>query len=622
MTIQELSASPEQILELWNSREGMKAEATFKLGCKPKAREKQLINSMGGIYRIDTERGKAKVVIGHYSNNQQTYTYALEVAAAPRTDLDANHAGEVEIIDCINDLASPGGGGAYFDGGDYNWTGEKGKLKGIPQSAKSIKEIAYKCGFDHNSHLSKAKKPCLLFINLKCRVIEWLGSKGKTHIQTTPFARDIAETVSKLVYLMPSYHGEGYGRTYTSTLTKKKTAIEYLVNFLIERNKAVDANPNLIVVDRLTQSTVWYRIRPFMMADYDKGIFKPKKSWGDTRRYLTSIIDDLCQGELLYQGEEIFPRQSLSREDLGIFAAAKGMMLYKGESYPVSIDNIKKIADKGIAVWAVEKEGIPNIIAPFTAEYGIALVTSGGRFTKYIKQLIENVKDIGSVPQIVVDFDAVGDDIARSTYTPTAKIGVYRDIVPWLQANGYPEITEADIEESYTPPKGIPIYDEYLENHRIELDSIIAKTSGEALFKYLLYKSQLPEFAPDGFNITRVTTIPDNDAFYSEAVQAALVKYDRAKHSIVRKLDKLIDVRLDDEITEIDEENVAVRELKPIPDKNKEIKDRLTEIIVDDKEIETESKNTVDLINDLVSKIESKEAENLHVDSPDQIDEK
>ncbi|MGB7635056.1 MAG: hypothetical protein WBL68_15145, partial [Nitrososphaeraceae archaeon] len=255
MTIQELSASPEQILELWNSREGMKAEATFKLGCKPKAREKQLINSMGGIYRIDTERGKAKVVIGHYSNNQQTYTYALEVAAAPRTDLDANHAGEVEIIDCINDLASPGGGGAYFDGGDYNWTGEKGKLKGIPQSAKSIKEIAYKCGFDHNSHLSKAKKPCLLFINLKCRVIEWLGSKGKTHIQTTPFARDIAETVSKLVYLMPSYHGEGYGRTYTSTLTKKKTAIEYLVNFLIERNKAVDANPNLIVVDRLTQST-------------------------------------------------------------------------------------------------------------------------------------------------------------------------------------------------------------------------------------------------------------------------------------------------------------------------------------------------------------------------------
>ena len=190
------------------------------------------------------------------------------------------------------------------------------------------------------------------------------------------------------------------------------------------------------------------------------------------------------------------------------------------------------------------------ILAPFTAEYGIALVTSGGRFTKYIKQLIEQVKDIGSVPQIVVDYDAVGEDIARSTFTPTAKIGIYRDIVTWLRANGYPEFTEADVEESYIPPKGITIYDEYLEHHRIELDSVIAKTNREALFKYLLYKSQLPEFSPDGFNLNKVATIPDNNAFYSDGVQAALIKYDRPKGSIVRNLNKLIDDRLNEEITD------------------------------------------------------------------------
>ena len=140
------------------------------------------------------------------------------------------------------------------------------------------------------------------------------------------------------------------------------------------------------------------------------------------------------------------------------------MMLYKGESYPVSIDNIKKIADKGIAVWAVEKEGIPNIIAPFTAEYGIALVTSGGRFTKYIKGLIENVEDIGFVPQIVVDFDAVGDDIAAYlNYTPTAKIGVYREYM----YHGYKQMAirkllRPILKKYDTPPKGIPIYDEVL----------------------------------------------------------------------------------------------------------------------------------------------------------------
>ena len=59
-----------------------------------------------------------------------------------------------------------------------------------------------------------------------------------------------------------------------------------------------------------------------------------------------------------------------------------------------------------------------------------------------------------------------------------------------------------------------------------------------------------------------------------------------------------------------------------IYDKNKEIRDRLIEIVADDKEIETESKNAVNLINDLVSKIESNEADSLHVEKPSEIDEK
>ena len=56
MTIQELSSNPKPILELWNSREGMKAEARFNLGCKSKVRERQLINSLNEIYEIDTEK--------------------------------------------------------------------------------------------------------------------------------------------------------------------------------------------------------------------------------------------------------------------------------------------------------------------------------------------------------------------------------------------------------------------------------------------------------------------------------------------------------------------------------------------------------------------------------------
>ena len=313
MTLQKLSTSPGLIMELWKSREGMKPEATFKLGCKPKVRERQLINSLNEIYKIDTERARAKVVIGHYSDSQQTFIFAIEVAAAPRSDLDANHAGEIEIIDCINDLASPNGGGAYFDGGDYQWTGEKGKLKGIHLSATTIKEIAIKCGFNNNPHLSKVKKPCLIFINLRCRVIEWLGAKGKTHIYTRPFASDIASAVSYLLYKMPSYHG--HGLKWTDSLDESNDDssgeyVEYLRNFLIERRRAVEADPSLTVKDRLTQSGVWYRIRPEMIRNG----FRPRNrstdskgrtiyDWGSTRMGLTKRIRKTI--EELWPGEDI-----------------------------------------------------------------------------------------------------------------------------------------------------------------------------------------------------------------------------------------------------------------------------------------------------------------------------
>lgn len=157
---------------------------------------------------------------------------------------------------------------------------------------------------------------------------------------------------------MPSYHGEGYGRPYERSSSEKdedQNAIKYLVDFLLNRKKDVDKDPSLKMRDRLTQSSVWYRIRPIMI---DAG-FEPKKSWTQTRRYLTSIIDDLCKGTLLYKGEEIFPGKSTTREDLGIVAAAKGVMFYQGNTYPISIDNIKELAKKELAFVLSKKKEYP-----------------------------------------------------------------------------------------------------------------------------------------------------------------------------------------------------------------------------------------------------------------------
>jgi hypothetical protein len=598
MTVQEVSDNPELIQQLYNSREVMQPEAKFKLGCKPKVREKELIDSLAESYEIDYDTAKAKVVLGRYSDDQQTFCYAIEVVIAPRTDLDDYHAGEIEIIDCINDSTSPDGNGTYFYGGDYRWTNKKNRTV----YSSSINDILHECGFNTNEiYFSKRRKPCVLFINLRCRCIEYLGAAGKTHINTKPYADDIAKTISKLAYLMPSYHGEGYGRQYESSpKDEDQNAIKYLVDFLLERKKDVDKDPSLKTIDRLTQSSVWYRIRPIMI----EAGFKPKKSWTQTRRYLTSIIDDLCKGKLLYHGEEIFPGESITREDLGIVAAAKGVMFYRGETYPVSIDNIKELAGKGIAICVVEKEGIPLLLAPHAAKYGIALVTTGGRLTEYVKDLIEEIKEIGSIVWTLVDFDAVGDDIANSTRTPTPNIGIDRDIVKWLQQNGHPHLTQGEVEEEYKPPKGIPINDEYLAHHRIELDSIVAKVGAKALWEYVLYRSQLPEFSPEGFNLNKVVTMPGNEEFYPPEVKDAIVKLDRYKDKLLEGLDNHIEDLLGDDRTQIVNENEHARELKTIEDKNNEIKERLNEIVTSDDDIRPKAAKIVDIVSDLLSKIE------------------
>jgi hypothetical protein len=35
--------------------------------------------------------------------------------------------------------------------------------------------------------------------------------------------------------------------------------------------------------------------------------------------------------------------------------------------------------------------------------------------------------------------------------TDTPKIGITRDTIKWLQQNGYPDLTEGEIEEEYSP---------------------------------------------------------------------------------------------------------------------------------------------------------------------------
>ena len=91
----------------------MPPESKFKLPYRysRKEREQELIDNLAGIYSIDRSRAYARVVTGTYREVDsgpeekplRVFNYALEVAIAPRKDLDQRHAGQITIIGGVND---------------------------------------------------------------------------------------------------------------------------------------------------------------------------------------------------------------------------------------------------------------------------------------------------------------------------------------------------------------------------------------------------------------------------------------------------------------------------------------------------------------------------------------
>ena len=248
-----------------------------------------------------------------------------------------------------------------------------------------------------------------------CPVLDWLGSAGKTHIDLQPFASDIAKAVSSVAYKMPTFRGyddrtkiredSSYYKPYVYT------AKDYLIDFLKQRKKAVEQNPSLKVTDRITQSTVWYRIRPIMVENN----FQPRKTWGITRETLQNEINEICR--------ELWPDEDILREDLGIIASARATMYYNGMSYPVSIDNVKNLAENGVVVIVIEKEGIADVLTSFADKYGVALVHTKGHFVEYCKDLIEAVEESGGNVATLTDYDAYGIKIANGARIDILELG-------------------------------------------------------------------------------------------------------------------------------------------------------------------------------------------------------
>jgi|GEM_PF-1234768 len=514
MTVQELLNDQKQIEELYYAMKRMQPERHFKFPYNRKERERELIGLLSSDYNIMTDRAHAKVTSGYYNDGTISFTYSLEAAMAPFNDGSDARAGEIEFIGNINSGMHLDSGESLFSGGNFRWYDKSGNRL----TSSSVRGILHECGFSTNIKMSKRRFHSVLYLNLMTEVPDWSGGAGKTRIDLAPYTDIISNTVSSLAYKMPSYHGHGYGATvhYGGVRDETQIAQNYYLDFLRKRYRAVKANPSLKVDDRITQSGVWYRVHKKMVEND----FEPRKDWGTTRESLTNQINDFCK----YLSENEW-HETITREDLGIIASSRAIMYFDGHEYPVSADNISMLANtKTTDIIVIEKEGMADVLKKFTDEYHIALVFTRGRFVNYVKDLIEAAisKKIDIKVWTLTDYDVDGMEIANVVdKLKVPRIGIDLNTITWLQKNGYPNLTLADVEEEhYAKDAKERTDDACLWSKRIELDSVHSEVGGEGLWNYIIY--QIETLPKKGRDYTKVIEKPELLHLYPEVVSELL----------------------------------------------------------------------------------------------------
>jgi hypothetical protein len=198
---------------------------------------------------------------------------------------------------------------------------------------------------------------------------------------------------------------------------------------LRDRLQAVRDDPSLKVTDRWTLSTVFYTVRPIALS---RGIkLKPSSRKTIQNQY----VKDICGGEL-----------GVRRDELGIVAAVRAQLYFRGKIYDFSLENVRELAGRGTDLLVIEKEGIAEILAPFAAEVGIAILNSRGFLTENAEDLSRLANELGGHITVLTDFDASGAVIEKQI-PGIFRVGVDLDLLRVL------DVDPASVQEECTPSK-------------------------------------------------------------------------------------------------------------------------------------------------------------------------
>ena len=322
---------------------------------------------------------------------------------------------------------------------------------------------------------------------------------------------------------------------------------------------AINKNPETKVTDPWTQSTVFYYTRKLMK---DLGIEDR------SRKHITNSIRIVCD------------RLKTTREELGIYAADRAQLYFKGQWHSVGYNEIGNLMKKGTDLIIVEKEGAALLLGQYADQSGIAFLNTRGFLTEYATAVSVLAKKHGANVVILTDLDSSGL-LIRYAVPNVPRVGIDFETLEILG------IDQTDVDEEYDPGKHITKLefnaeqDEELEPtlsrlkekgkyKRIEIDTVIAAAGNEIFWNFL--KSKLEEL------------FPNRD--YNRAIQVPEYVMPTEVEDLIAKLEnKGVEVAENEHSKIKDELKNIEGFIDNITEKEVEISDRIKKTISESKEI-------------------------------------
>ena len=369
----------------------------------------------------------------------------------------------------------------------FSWTTKQGST----QYGYSIENILDKYGYtgDHDPKKARSRKPnSIIMVNLISPKLEY-KDYGKTSINLEPFRDAIGHTLYKVCTCGGNGGVSGDDRP---------SKVSVVLEILIERKQkwyslhAASERQKYL----WTQSDAFYASRKRLI---EYGYTNDEID----REYITGLVKDICENKL-----------GVKREDIGIIAADRAQLYFKGKWMDVGLREIRELSLYGIDLLIIEKEGIAEQLAPFADEKRIALLYTRGFLTDYASVLSEKSAKEGCNIAILTDFDDSGLAIAREA--PYAyRVGIDFQTLEDLGLN------IEDVQEEYNPGNHLKTLQiggkhagayskemiRYVEDKRIEINSIVEALNDNSRFWEWIIQKLRDHFTNRDYN--RAVYIPE-----------------------------------------------------------------------------------------------------------------